>query len=142
VSLSASLTDLIKLGLSLANGDAVSGMRQSMTRLAFRVVLSIIAIGFAMAALVCALAALWIYLIPLAGTVGTPLIIAGAFLFLAAIALVAAAYQRETKPVAEPVPQVGVADLLNEATRQLKEQKVPVLIATLLTGLIAGTREK
>ncbi len=60
--------------------------------------LAAIALVALLAALGCAVAALWIYLIPYAGPVGSPLIVAGILLALCVILLLAAYFTARRKP--------------------------------------------
>ena len=60
--------------------------------------LAVVALVAGLAAVGCAVAALWIYLIPYAGPVGSPLIVAGILLALCVILLIAAYFIARRKP--------------------------------------------
>jgi hypothetical protein len=135
------MNDLIKLALALAEDSAVRHSRQAAAQMTFDAIVTVAAAVCALAALACGLAALWIDVLPSAGAVGTPLIVAVVLLALsfAMIALLRAVLKSRHEP---PAVDGALALLLGEAKRQLNDHKGPVLTAALLVGLFAGTFEK
>ena len=95
-----------------------------------------IALALAAAAVGCAVAALWIYALPLLGPVGAPLAVAGALLIAALVLLLVARRIVHAKPASAPLP--GDAIAAAELALLMKEHKLEMLIAALTAGLVAG----
>ncbi len=131
------MSELLKLTLALLG----SGVSRQGGKTAERVAHATIAAGAValclVGALACALTALWIYLLPHIGPVGAPLIVSSVLLLIAAGVLM-----RKPRPPAPRAPEIAPEALLREASRLLKAYKVEALIAALLAGLVAGSREK
>jgi hypothetical protein len=72
--------------------------KRKATLLSIAACLAAVALIALLAAMVCAVAALWIYLIPYAGPVGAPAIVAGALLALCLILSIAAYFTARHKP--------------------------------------------
>ncbi len=89
--------------------------------------LAVIALVALLAALGCAVAALWIYLIPYAGPVGAPLIVAGALLALCVILSVASYFTARRKP---NVPGADFATAIQP------------LLEAVLAGFTLGSKSK
>jgi hypothetical protein len=89
--------------------------------------LAVTALIAGLAAIACAVAALWIYLIPYAGPVGAPLIVAGALLALCVI-LSLAAYVTARRKQKVPSPDFASA--------------IKPLLEAVLTGFAVGSRTK
>ncbi len=92
---------------------------------------------------VCLFIALWRFLLPILGEVGTPLAIAG-LATLKALAIVLWLRFGGTRP--EPVrlrpsPAALIAAQLAEAEALVKEHKTSALVAALLAGLMAARGE-
>jgi apolipoprotein N-acyltransferase len=129
--------DLIKLVLALADGAA---RRPASTCLVCAAVGGVMAAGCAIAALACALAALWIYALPHVGTAGAPLVVAGVLVTTCLVMLLVVRYGLAPR---QPAPATaGPAVLLADAARLIQDHKGPVLMTALLAGLIAGRSEK
>ncbi len=94
-----------------------------------------IALALAAAAVGCAVAALWIYALPLLGPVGAPLAVAGALLVAALVLLLVARRIVHAKPASAPLPGDAIAA---ELALLMKEHKLEMLIAALTAGLVAG----
>ena len=94
----------------------------------------------------CLLTALWLFLLPLLGPAGTPLVIGGLLALKAASILLWLRYGL-ARPAAPPpaviAPAViAPAVLLAEADRLFKANTGPVLMTALLVGLFAGGSER
>jgi hypothetical protein len=89
--------------------------------------LALIALVALLAAIGCAVAALWIYLIPYAGPVGAPLIISGALLVLCVILALAAYLTGRRKP------KVAGADFATA---------IKPLLEAVIAGFAMGSRTK
>jgi hypothetical protein len=98
--------------------------------------------AFAVAAVGCAVTALWLFVLPEVGPVGAPMIAAAALLLLCVPLLVIArslTRRRSTRLPATAVPDVALPVLLiTEASRLLQENKGAALLAALLAGATAG----
>jgi hypothetical protein len=89
----------------------------------------------------CLLTALWLFLLPLLGPAGTPLVI-GCLLALKAASILLWLRYGLARP-APPAPSViAPAVLLAEADRLFKANTGPVLMTALLVGLFAGGSER
>lgn len=97
---------------------------------------------FGLAALGCALAALWLYLLPLVGEVGAPLIVSGVLMGLGGLVLLLPR-MRDTTPT-PPIQTTGATPdmMIAEASRLVRDNKVPVLLSAVLVGLCEGMRKK
>jgi len=101
-----------------------------------------LAIGAAfagLAAIGCAIAALWIYMIPLVGRGAAPLVCAGAFLVIALICLLAGKVMwRERPSVAAPS---ALLDTLGQIDPSgiFGEHKGTFLLGALILGLLLGS---
>jgi hypothetical protein len=96
----------------------------------------------AMAAIGCALWALWVYALPFAGPVGAPLIVA-AVLLAVCIAALTAARQALRPDMRRSIRAQALsgASLSNEAAALFKDQKSALLLSALLAGVMAGSRK-
>lgn len=132
--------DLIELALLIAERAGGRTGRQATANVAGIAVTTVAAACCGFAAIACALAALWLFLLPQLGPTGAPLVIAGVLVVMCGALL--AVLRHEMKP--GPPPPAGIAPsvLLAEATRLLNENKAAVLMAALLAGLVAGRRDK
>ena len=93
-----------------------------------------------LAASLCLLTALWLYLLPLLGPVGTPLVI-GCLLALKAAAILLWLRHGQASPTPAPAA-IQPAALLAEAERLFKANTAPVLMSALLVGLFVGGSER
>lgn len=132
--------DLIKLALLLAEFASGQRGRQATGHAARIAVTAVAGACCGVAAIACALVALWLYVLPQVGPTGAPLVVAGVLLgmCLALFALVQYRFRPRPPPAAGVAPSVLIA----EATRLLNENKGTVLLAALLAGLVAGSRGK
>jgi hypothetical protein len=120
----------------LALGRFTSGIGAMLRRGSIALVCLLIAALLAVAALGCAVAALWIYLLPLLGTVGAPLAAAGALILIALVLLfVASRVLRAQRPRSQASSGDAVAA---DLARLIKEHKLEALVAALTAGLVAG----
>lgn len=132
------MSDLLRIALALFG---TAPPRRSATESIVAVTASVIAALAVTAALACGAAALWIGMRPLVGPIGAPLIVAAAFLALALVAL--ASTRRALRPPATPTATPGSnAALLVEASHLVAAHKVPMLLAAVLAGVAAGSRDK
>jgi hypothetical protein len=120
----------------LALGRFTSGLGAALRRGSIALACLAIAALLVLAAIGCAVAALWLYLLPLLGQVGAPLAAAGALVVVALVLLlVARSVLRGRRPDAQAASgDAVVADL----ARLIKEHKLETLIAALTAGLVAG----
>jgi hypothetical protein len=120
----------------LALGRFTSGLGAALRRGSIALACLAIAALLVLAAIGCAVAALWLYLLPLLGQVGAPLAAAGALVVVALVLLlVARSVLRGRRPDAQGASgDAVVADL----ARLIKEHKLETLIAALTAGLVAG----
>jgi hypothetical protein len=96
----------------------------------------------ALAAIGCALWALWVYAFPFAGPVGAPLIVAAVLLAVCIAALAAA--RQALRPVMRRsirAQALSGASLSQEAAALFKDQKSALLLSALLAGVMAGSRK-
>jgi hypothetical protein len=89
----------------------------------------------------CLLTAVWLFLLPLLGPVGTPLVI-GCLLLLKAASILLWLRYGLARPCAPAPAAIAPAVLLAEAERLFKANTGPVLMTALLVGLFAGTGER
>ena len=92
----------------------------------------------------CLLTALWLFLLPYLGVIGTPLAIAGVALLKAVIIVVWLRYgaRRGNRPAPLPLSaSVPIAAHLAEAAALVKEHKGSALAAAVLVGMMAARRE-
>ena len=95
----------------------------------------------AAAAVGCAIAAFWIYLVPLIGPVGAPLVVAGVFLVLCLILLaVARSVLRSRKPLRVKID--GAEIEIGDVERLIQGHKGTALLIAVVAGLIAGNQAR
>jgi putative effector of murein hydrolase len=97
----------------------------------------IFAAGLLTAAIGCAISAGWIYLTPMVGPVGAPLIV-GAILLLCCLILVGIGW-RTWHPKHPPLPIIPTEAALGEVKHLLHEHKGAVLLAATIAGLVFGS---
>jgi hypothetical protein len=128
----------IELGAIAARGR----MGRTARRMTVVAWCAMLATTFATASVGCAVAALWVFVLPAVGPVGAPLIAAGALLLLclALVATIRGILRRRPAPLsAAAVPDAAIpALLIAEASRLLDENKGAALLAALLAGAVAG----
>lgn len=134
------MPDLALLAVSVAEA-LVTRQRPETGRLAGLVLAGVLAGVFALAALGCALAAVWIEAMPQLGRAGAPTLVAGllAGFSLAALAVVWRLRHARRPP---PAPVASTEILLAEITRLTQAHTVPMLLAALAAGLTAGSRRR
>jgi hypothetical protein len=106
-----------------------------------------VAAVFATASAGCGIAALWIFVLPDVGPVGAALIAAAALLLLClSLLAIVATILRRRRQAPLPATVVPVATLpvvlIAEAARLFGENKGAALLAALLAGATAGTRDR
>ncbi len=128
--------------LIVAVAEALATRRKPETgRLAGLVLVLVLGTVCALAALGCALAALWIYAAPLAGRAGAPLLVALVLLLLVlAAGTTAWALRRPRNP--PPDPLVTAERLLAEVARITQAHGIPMLVLALAAGVAAGSRSR
>lgn len=134
------MSELLRLALTLL---ATPPQRRSSTDTIVALAATAV-VGLAVvAAVACAAAATWIGLHPLVGPIGAPLIVAGAFVVVALVGLTTARHAlRPPSTSAAPPAAASNEALLVEASRLVAAHKAPVLLAAVLAGVVAGSREK
>ena len=122
--------------------------RPSHQGLGTRITTGALCTGFALitlaAGIACALAGLWIYLIPVVGPVGAALWIAAILLFVSAMMMLVARSMFSAgavDPEAESPATLG-EELLDGLREGFGENKTSVLLAALVAGLVAGAMNK
>jgi hypothetical protein len=118
---------LLTLTQALSYGRIFERWKKKVRLVSAAVCLALIALVALLAAIGCAVAALWIYLIPYAGSVGAPLIVAGILLALCAILSLAAYIMARHKP---RVPGADFASAIQP------------LIDAVLAGFTLGSRTR
>lgn len=136
------IRNLIKVAAALSGNRLARHGREAAGKIAILAGAAFIASVSAMAAIGCALWALWIFALPIAGPVGAPLIVAAA-LFTICLASIAAA-KRSLRPRrrhmrAQPLSS---ASLSHEASELVRDQKTALLLSALLAGVVAGSSRK
>ncbi len=134
------MSELLRFALTLL---ATPPQRHSSTDTIVALAASAVTGLAVVAAVACAAAATWIGLRPLVGSIGAPLIVAAAFVVVALVGLATARRALRPRPIPAALPTAGSNEaLLVEASRLVSAHKVPVLLAAVLAGAVAGSREK
>jgi hypothetical protein len=130
-----------KLAAAFGRTSILEPVIASVTRTAIAALIAFAAALCAAASVGCAIAALWIYLLPKFGPAGAALAAAAVLLLLGLAALAAAAriVQRKRRP---QLPPDATAELAAAAARLFKEHQGPVLLAAVIAGLLAGTTKR
>gem|GEM_PF-6172278 len=130
------MNDLIKLGLSLA---AQSFKPPAAPRIAGAGLLAAVTGASAFFALIFALIALWIFAGARFGPGVAPLSVAIALLAISLIALATLGFLRRKRqtPPPNPLPMMLVA----QAESLVKANKTSVLLAAVITGILAGSAQ-
>jgi hypothetical protein len=138
VSGSAATSDLVKLALALLQSGAARNAQQSIKSLIRVALLQTVAAFCVIAALGCALGALWIYAAPILGGAGA--LLAGAIVF-GVMALVAFGLAWRTEKSRSRSPALGSAGdaTLAAATSLFKQHVGLALVAALLAGVFVGS---
>lgn len=140
-------TDLISLAARMTT-RLRTGVADDIQALARRVALTsaatlVASVGL-MAAIGCALTALWLVAIPWVGPIGALLIVAGLNAVLAVAAIALARQQRApARPAIEPAHPVDPAILdpaILELSRLMTSQSARLVAAALMAGFTAGYR--
>ena len=135
--------NLITVAAALTENRLARHGREAAGKAAIVAGAAFIASVSAMAAIGCALWALWVYALPMAGPVGAPLIVA-AVLLAVCISAIAAARQslrpRRRHMRAQSLSSAG-ASLSHEASALFKDQKTALLLSAVLAGVMAGSRK-
>ncbi|MEJ0048037.1 MAG: hypothetical protein WDN04_19390 [Rhodospirillales bacterium] len=139
--------DLIRLALAIAEGRVAQSVRRTAGRAAYLAATAALVAGCALGVVGCLLTALWIYVLPHVGAVGAPLVVAAVLLVigLGVLALMHRAARPRRAPVAaDPGRAALLAELSNlgEISELVRAQKGPALIAALVAGLMAGSRDR
>lgn len=134
---SAATSDLIKIALAVLQSSAARSAPQAIEKFALVALMQLVAALSAIAALGCALGALWIYAAPICGAAGALLADAG---ILCALALAAPALARRTRELRSRSPAPGSeADALRAGAADLFRQHTGLaLLAALLAGAFLG----
>lgn len=134
------LDTILKLGALLNEASDVRKGHPAIAHIALTATATAAAVACATASIGCALAALWLYLLPHVGMTGAPVIIAG-ILGAMCVALFAVVRLR-LRPRAVPPPAATPQSAVGEAERLVRDHRGPVLIGALLAGLIAASGER
>lgn len=134
---------LLRIAQAWTDDSVLPRVRDAGARALMAAAAIVLAAVLVLAALGCALTALWLYLLPLVGPAAAPLIVSGVLLSLGLVVLLLprlGARQSPPPPVAAPGPTPDI--LIAEASRLVRDNKVPVLLSALLVGLCEGARKK
>lgn len=133
---------LLRLAQAWTDGSALPRAREAGVRALVTGATVLLATVLFLAALGCALTALWLHLVPVVGSVGAPLIVSGVLLSLGGVAILLPCLFRG-RSKAPPPPQSATPEaMIAEASRMVRENTVPVLISALLVGFGEGMRRK
>ncbi len=88
--------------------------------------------------LICLLAAVWLYELPILGEVGAPLVVAAVMAAITVIGGVVLQYKASKPPPAPPSPAINPAAILEVANSVMKSNKFLVLVGALMIGLAVG----
>jgi hypothetical protein len=121
--------------MSLAGSAVERGWRQGAQGVVIVSELVLAAI-FGLGAVACLSAAIWLFLIPHAGVVGAPLIVAAILAVAAMVMMVlprltVGRRQQASQPVLDPA-------MLAEVSKTLKDHKGSLLLMALFAGLVLG----
>ena len=134
---SAATSDLVKLALAVLQTGAARNAQQSIKLLVRVALLQTVAALCVIAALGCALGALWIYAAPILGGAGA--LLAGAGVFGAiALAALGLAWRAEKMRSRSPAPGSEGDASLAAAASLFKQHTGLALLAALLAGVFVG----
>lgn len=134
---------LLRLAQAWTDGSALPRAREAGVRALVTGATVLLATVLFLAALGCALTALWLHLVPVVGSVGAPLIVSGVLLSLGGVAIVLPCLFRGRSKTPPPPPQSATPEaMIAEASRMVRENTIPVLISALLVGFGEGMRKK
>ena len=139
---------IVKMALSaLLQGTLASRTADAAGRLAIPILCGMVGMLFAIAAIGCLAAALWLLVLPSVGPVWAPIICAGAFLAVGGIVVLSGLMiSRRMKARSRP-PLSSLGDaipdgLLGDIGDMLKRNQGSLLAAALVAGFIAATRRR
>lgn len=133
---------LLRLAQAWTDGSALPRAREAGVRALVTGATVLLAAVLFLAALGCALTALWLHLVPVVGSVGALLIVSGVLLSLGGVAILLPCLFRG-RSKAPQAPQAATPEaMIAEASRMVRENTVPVLISALLVGFGEGMRRK
>lgn len=143
VALSAHMGALMRAALiAFSETAAVSRLSGKARRMSIAACCAVVAAAFALASVGCAIAALWVSVLPAVGPVGAPLIAAAALLLLCLALLATVARLSRHRPPPLPalaIPEAAIpALLIAQASRLVAENKGAALLAALLAGAAVG----
>jgi len=137
--------DVLMRGAEIAFAETISagGIGVAVRRMTATVWCAVLATALAIASVGCAVAALWVFVLPEVGPVGAPLIAAAALLLLclSLLAIIRSILRRRPAPLATAVVTGAAipALLIAEASRLMEQNKGAALLAALLAGATAGS---
>jgi hypothetical protein len=134
--------NLITVAAALTENRLARHGREAAGKVAVVASAAFIASLSALAAIGCALWALYVYVLPHAGPVGAPLIVAAALLAICIAALVAARMSLRPAKRTVRIQGVSAASLNHEVSALFKDQKSAILVSALLAGIVAGSSRK
>jgi hypothetical protein len=132
------MSDLIKLGIAFFGTGAARDARRSVRSVVRVALLQAAAALCVLAAVGCAIGALWSYAAPILGGAGALLAVAGVFAVIALGAL-GLAWRAGKKPSRRPALGFGGDAMLGEALSLFKQHKALGLIAAVLAGVVVGS---
>lgn len=135
------MRELLSLAATIIEASGATERRQSAARAQLVMVTAAVAALCGIGTVICLLAALWVYEMPLIGEAGAPLVVAAV---LAGATLIAGLVLRaKTMPPPQP-PQSGLGNLLLSGGLEsvMRSNKLLVLLGALLVGLAAGEGQR
>lgn len=134
--------NLITMAAALTENRLARHGREAAGKIAVVAAAAFIASLSAMAAIGCALWALYVYALPHAGPAGAPLIVAAVLLAVCISALAAASLSLRPRRRAIRVDSLSAASINHEVSALFKDQKSALLLSALLAGVVAGSSRK
>ena len=137
--------DVLTRGAEIAFAETISsgGIGVAARRMTAVAWCAVLATALAIASVGCAVAALWVFVLPEVGPVGAALIAAAALLLLclSLLAIIRSILRRRPAPLPTAVATSAAvpALLIAEASRLMIENKGAALLAALLAGATAGS---
>ncbi len=132
--------------LTLATTLAEKRLARHGRRAIGKIAVAAVGLGFAglciLGAFVCGLWALFVYVRPIVGPVGAPLIVAATLLLFAALSLVLLRISTRRRRFIPTDHSLANRTLSEEVHTLFKDQKTTLLLSALMAGVVAGSSRK
>ena len=142
------MNSIVKMALSaLLQGSLASRAAEAAGRLSVPVLFGMVGLFFAIAAVGCLTAALWLLVLPSVGPVWAPVICAGALLAVGGIVvmtgfMISRRMKERSRPSLASLGDAIPDGLLDDIGDMLKRNQGSLLAAALIAGFIAATRRR